>query len=152
MKTDCMIFWPHRQCDTVVYLVCVQLTKATWPKHPGISCYWFCFVLLMSSSPDINNVAMSLFDIMFNVLQVRLKEAQQKEQELNDKLRQYRDDLKAVEVSVLFIIMLMCVTGKFMVLICTVSRVQGTNWSNPRRHWKRARPPWTGEWRNWPSN
>ena len=47
---------------------------------------------------------MSLFDIMFNVLQERLKEAQQKEQELNDKLRQYRDNLKAVEVSVLFII------------------------------------------------
>ena len=57
----------------------------------------------MSSSPDINNVAMSFFDIMFNVLQVRLKEAQQKEQELNDKLRQYCDDLKAVEVSVLII-------------------------------------------------
>ena len=54
----------------------------------------------MSISPDINNVAMSLYDIMFNVLQERLKEAQQKEQELNDKLRQYRDDLKAVEVSV----------------------------------------------------
>ena len=80
------------------------------------------------------------------MLQEKLKEAQRKEQELNHALRQYRNDLEAAEVyCTIMVHVLMCVTGKFIVFILTVFRVQGMSLRDPRRPWKRRRLPWKSE-------
>ena len=44
-----------------------------------------------------------------SALQRKLKEAQQKEQDLNAKLRQYRDDFEAMQVHLYFVLLVISV-------------------------------------------
>ena len=143
----------HMHIHVCIALACIPAhcvrvrvcTRAYVCVHMYICmCVYMC--VLFAQLSFLHWDTLSFKCLLLYVLQERLKEAQRKEQELIDKLRQYRVDLTAAKVyCTVSHIMLMCMTGMFMVLICTGCRVQGTNWSNPRWPWKRRRLPLTRE-------
>ena len=56
-------FWPHRPLSTACKMVCTQLAMAHWPKRSTSVVIDSATYLLMISLPDIENVAINVYDI-----------------------------------------------------------------------------------------